>query len=315
MSFVSIETIKIVGLVIKLKLTFRKIIIIESSLLFGKYGKTKQISEFRKILNLIKAQMSTIELEKNISNLINSNSLYYEEFTNFEESKVRKKNTINLFYESYWKANKTNKNNWVYGINIVDNLIKNFEFKTVLDAGCGAGDVVRYLLEKGYDAYGAEISETAIKLNAKDLFDKGRIVNTSLANLPFEDNYFDVVFTSEVLEHIPEHQMNSVINELHRVSKRLVFGTISLRPSSNFNKYHCTIKPRNWWENIFNENNFETERDFVNVFQKKGEFSFEEVLLEGPTKTHIHEMEWFVKSEPFSYNGEIEPWYFIFSKK
>ena len=35
----------------------------------------------------------------------------------------------------------------------------------------------------------------------------------------------------------------------------------------------------------------------------------------GPTRTHIHEMEWFIEKPPFDLKGELEPWYFIFKKK
>jgi ubiquinone/menaquinone biosynthesis C-methylase UbiE len=296
------------------KVLNKNLIILDSEILFGRLGKEKQIDEFDKLLLFFDIIKDKKEVECSISNLFNSDKRFYQEFI----TEAVNNNFLNLkassFYDSYWKFNKTKKGNWVYGINIVDNLINNFNFKTVLDAGCGTGDVVRYLLSKGYDAYGAEISKAAIVANAKDLFDSKRIVNCSLSNLPFKDNHFDVVFTSEVLEHIPEDEIPSVLKELNRVSKNIVFATISLRPSSNFNKYHCTVKSREWWENQFVDQNFEKLKDVVDLLQQKGYYDFEQVLMTGPTKTHIHEMEWFIKRQPFSFNGELEPWYFVFRK-
>jgi ubiquinone/menaquinone biosynthesis C-methylase UbiE len=219
------------------------------------------------------------------------------------------------FYDKYWKLNKKNKNTWNYGITIVDNLIKNYKFKTVLDAGCGSGDVVRYLMSKGYDARGIELSTTVLKKYSKDLLDKKIVFQGSLTNMPFKDKTFDVIFSSEVLEHIPEEEIQNVIEEFYRVSKKYLFLTISLRPSSNFNKYHITLKERVWWENKFIEAGFEKDTDLITKLQVgNSKLTNEQVLQTGPTKSHIHEMDWFINNPPYDFNGELEPWYFIFKK-
>lgn len=220
------------------------------------------------------------------------------------------------FYDDYWKQNKKSIGSWNYGINIVDNLINNYKFSSVLDAGCGSGDVVKYLISKGYKAKGIELSGQVLKDYSKDLLKKGIVQQGTLKSLPFKDNEFDVVFSSEVLEHIHEEDIPVVVSELYRVCKNVIFLTISLRPSSNFNKYHITLKPREWWESHFLKYPVIKDSENINKFQLvKANASVREIMEIGPTKTHIHEMEWFVSQPPYDLNGELEPWYFIFKKK
>ncbi|MCK5766961.1 MAG: methyltransferase domain-containing protein, partial [Candidatus Atribacteria bacterium] len=41
----------------------------------------------------------------------------------------------------------------------------------------------------------------------------------SVLNIPFEDNFFEVVACYEVLEHLPFENFNKAISEIFRVSK------------------------------------------------------------------------------------------------
>lgn len=314
--------------------------------LTGIYGREVQINEFHKITTFLEFDIERSKLETKISNCLNKNSLtkinsivdysFYKNklFDNwYNRSEIKKLNKIlgygyrlnfsklwefpkkSSFYDIYWKTNKKSKNSWNYGINVIDQLINRYEFNTILDAGCGSADVVRYLMAKGFDAKGIELSGNALREHAPDLLRKKIVQQGSLTKLPFEDNYFDVVFSSEVLEHIPEEEIPMVISEIVRVTKKVIFLTISLRPSSNFNKYHINIKSRNWWEDKFMIHSLEKMDKHINELQLfKENASVKEILEIGPTKTHIHEMEWFIENPPFDYNGELEPWYFIFEK-
>lgn len=127
-------------------------------------------------------------------------------------------------------------------------LTKNFEFHSVLDAGCGMGHVVRNLLAKGFDVKATEISDDAIQYYMKDLSEKGIVVKAPLEKMPFKESNFDLVFSSDVLEHVPDFDVEDSIAELVRVAKKYLVLTINL---DHPYEYHPTILPRKIWEELF----------------------------------------------------------------
>ena len=98
--------------------------------------------------------------------------------------------------------------------------------KKLLDAGCGNGRNIFYLLQAGVKVYGADASEAAVERTrerAKELAptlpDRNFIV-ADLDNLPFTDAEFDVVICSAVLHFArSESHFKAMVSELWRVLK------------------------------------------------------------------------------------------------
>lgn len=89
----------------------------------------------------------------------------------------------------------------------------------VLDAGCGEGHLLEELHKRNPSNhyYGVDATEVAIqKARQRSPFATCDLMD--LSALTFEDNFFDVITITEVLEHIYDYQ--SVINELKRVLTR-----------------------------------------------------------------------------------------------
>ncbi|TVP61324.1 MAG: methyltransferase domain-containing protein [Nodularia sp. (in: Bacteria)] len=84
----------------------------------------------------------------------------------------------------------------------------NLEKSKVLDIGCSSGDSVKKLLDCGIDVYGVDIGfKTGEHLDF--LIGNGRLQlmeldKDSTYRLSFQDNYFDIVYTDQVVEHIQD---------------------------------------------------------------------------------------------------------------
>lgn len=87
--------------------------------------------------------------------------------------------------------------------------------KKLLDVGCGTGLNSEQLAVKGYEITGIDISPVAVEQYCGLGF-KGE-VNDISGGLIFEDNVFDVVFASDVIEHLADQDY--FMTEIHRVLK------------------------------------------------------------------------------------------------
>lgn len=90
--------------------------------------------------------------------------------------------------------------------------------KRVLEIGCGAGAGTRFLKEllEPTELYGVDISEDAIaKAKKKGL--TAYTINVGDEKLPFKNNFFDLIITFEVVEHV--FDTGAFIEEIRRVLK------------------------------------------------------------------------------------------------
>jgi len=88
----------------------------------------------------------------------------------------------------------------------------------VLDYGCGTGAILTGLKDINKNgSYGVDVSESAIEF-AKSKFADYKWKRVSIGDvLPFSDASFDVVLSSEVIEHV--FDVDAYLKELHRVLK------------------------------------------------------------------------------------------------
>lgn len=89
----------------------------------------------------------------------------------------------------------------------------------ILDIGCGKGfllyDFTKVIPD--IDIYGIDISQYAID-NCKEEISSSLQV-AKCTNLPYEDNYFDFVFSINTFHNLHNSELERAINEMNRVSK------------------------------------------------------------------------------------------------
>jgi len=100
---------------------------------------------------------------------------------------------------------------------------------TVLNIGVGNGALERRLVEKGVVVYSLDPSESAIQNLRKNLgLDESAAKVGYSQEIPFADGMFDIVFMSEVIEHLNDTVLMQTLKELTRILKdggRLI-GTV-----------------------------------------------------------------------------------------
>ena len=89
-----------------------------------------------------------------------------------------------------------------------------------IDIGCGAGDLIGYLLEQGHQAIGADSSEASLakvrtRFEGKPGF--GGAVRMVDGRIDLPDSSADTAFILEVVEHMDDETLTSALAEAHRV--------------------------------------------------------------------------------------------------
>ncbi|MCM3906293.1 MAG: methyltransferase domain-containing protein [Pyrinomonadaceae bacterium] len=83
----------------------------------------------------------------------------------------------------------------------------------VLEIGAGAGWQAKYLANRGYIVSAIDLPTSTYLENRI-----WPVINYDGSKIPFDDNTFDVIFSSNVLEHIPN--VYAFQEEIHRVLKQ-----------------------------------------------------------------------------------------------
>ena len=116
-------------------------------------------------------------------------------------------------------------------------LIAATEARSILDYGAGEGK--QYTVRRVHDAWGGQMPT---------LYDPGV---PGLDERP--TGQFDCVVCTDVLEHVPEAELDAVIADIADYTRRGAFISVCCRPAK-WNKWlpgrknvHVTVKPRAWW--------------------------------------------------------------------
>ena len=93
------------------------------------------------------------------------------------------------------------------------------EHPRILDIGCGKGfllfDFLKVLPEA--EIYGIDISDYAIAHAKDEIRDRLQVGNAT--QLPWQDNYFDLVISITTFHNLPNYDLDRALREMERVGK------------------------------------------------------------------------------------------------
>lgn len=134
-----------------------------------------------------------------------------------------------------------------------DEIIRMFNCKAknlkVLDVGCAKGFLVKHLRDNGIDAWGIDISPYAVESSPV----KEYLICGQVTDLPFEDNYFDVVTSHDVFEHLSEEDAKLAMKECLRVGRKQYHVITCTEYDFGGDKTHINMKPESYWKDLWPE--------------------------------------------------------------
>lgn len=93
----------------------------------------------------------------------------------------------------------------------------------ILEVGSNDGNQLLLLQKMGFrDLWGMDIGDYAVELSKQRC--KGiNIIKASALDIPFKDDYFDLVFTNRVLIHVAPDDLSQVMDEIYRITRRYIW--------------------------------------------------------------------------------------------
>lgn len=98
-------------------------------------------------------------------------------------------------------------------------LLENDSFSSLLDLGCGTGELLYQIQQKYHSErlVGIDISDKMIDVANEKKIDKAHFILGDTEYLPFDNNTFDVVICNDSFHHYPSPE--KVLDESYRVLK------------------------------------------------------------------------------------------------
>lgn len=113
-------------------------------------------------------------------------------------------------------------------------LMTEYKCNSALDYGCGKGE--QYFISNRHKDFGfmPTLYDPAVE---------------PFSELPTEK--FDIVYSTDVFEHIPESEIPGALHWIFLHAKKVVYLAICNVPAKavlpNGENAHCTVRPHNWW--------------------------------------------------------------------
>ena len=166
--------------------------------------------------------------------------------------------------------------------------LKQANARTILDLGCGAGRHAIILANEGFRVAALDVSETALRILETRLkavsIGNVVLVKHEMGQLPFIEDYFDGVVSTNVLHHGKLADIKKTVDELYQVMKPGALAFIIVLSSTDFRKGTGEKLERNTYVFTKGEergiiHHFFTRQELDSILSKFEILSFNERLI------------------------------------
>lgn len=88
----------------------------------------------------------------------------------------------------------------------------------ILDLGCGHGKDIGIFLEENFQVTGIDLCDAFIKMTSNK-YPQANILKQDIRYPEFEDNYFDAIWASASILHVPRNQVDETFNNIYKILK------------------------------------------------------------------------------------------------
>jgi SAM-dependent methyltransferase len=106
------------------------------------------------------------------------------------------------------------------------------DVNSIIDIGCGNG-LITNKLNSEFEITGVDRSAKALELVTTHK------IQASCDNIPVENNSFDLVLSSELLEHLDDSTFSNTISEINRISNKYILISVPFEESLNKGMIQC----------------------------------------------------------------------------
>ncbi len=134
----------------------------------------------------------------------------------------------NKLAQSYNEKVDTKPHNAYYDRPAVQSLIPNIENKNILDAGCGTGVYLEWLIQQGANCFGFDANENMLKFAKNRVGDKAKIFQGAFEDdFSFlENNFFDGIISALAISYVENLELLFIkFNKLLKKEGWFVFST------------------------------------------------------------------------------------------
>ncbi len=191
---------------------------------------------FIRLLNIFLPNKNIVQSKKDWNKLALENHRYY----------IVSKKGQGINEDDFRQSGRENYQHLVKEDPLLQELLGNVKDKRVLEIGCGVGRMTEFFAADFKEIYGVDIAEKMIELGRLRL---GHLTNlylkaTNGVHYPFDDSYFDLVFSYIVFQHMPSRAVvKANLTEILRVLKPEGVVKIQLRGGSQPAKWQWYYGP------------------------------------------------------------------------
>lgn len=148
---------------------------------------------------------------------------------------------------------------------MAESVVNEFHPSFVVDVGCGTGELLRQLKERGVAGVGYEKSATALGLaRAKGI--EALEVDLARPIEQLEVRRADLAISTEVAEHLPESFADTYVDYLCRTADTVLMTAAT--PGQGGTE-HLNEQPNEYWIEKFRRRGFEIDRDTTERFRSQ----------------------------------------------